>query len=111
MRNFIFNLKMRLQRFHKGYCSLDVWNIDGFIEEKLLAIFKEYKKRHCGHPFDVTKEEWEEIIDRIIFLLTEMNEDTCSLKTDDYAELGNYRSKCKDELYDLLKKWHWDLWD
>lgn len=26
-------------------------------------------------------------------------------------EMFKYRTKCKDELFDLLKKWFWNLWD
>lgn len=120
INKYFFNLKMKLQRFKKGYCDEDVWNINAFIENKLLALFKEYKKRErFGHPCGTTPEEWEKVIDRIIFLLTEMDEDTCSIQVDinskDFRNVflkqSEYRNKCKDELYDLLKQWHWNLWD
>ena len=26
-------------------------------------------------------------------------------------EMFKYRTKCKDELFDLMKKWFWNLWD
>lgn len=111
-----FDLKMKIQRFKKGYCDLDVWNINTFIEEKLVAILKEYRERHIGYPISIEQEEWDETIDRMIFLLTEMNEYTCSLNCDeinikDYNKISRYRNKCKNEFYHLLKKWHWDLWD
>ena len=116
MNNVKFNLKMKLQRLNKGYCDLDVWNINTFIEEKLVAILKEYKKTSMGHPTGINQEEWDKIIDRMIFLLTEMNEDTCSFKYEEdnlvnYNKKAKYRNKCKNEFYDLLKKWHWELWD
>ena len=53
----LFELKMKFQRFCKGYCDLDVWNINTFIEKTLLEIFKKFKEKHIGHPFDTTEEE------------------------------------------------------
>lgn len=110
-----FERKMAKQRARKGYCDLDVWNIDTFIEDRLYNILKEFKKKHMTYPMDITSEEWNDILSRMIFLLEEMNEDTCSIKAslddkESYIRQSEYIYKCKDEFYDLLKKWHYDLW-
>ena len=59
--------------------------------------------------------EWDNILDRMIFLLTEMDEETCSVKssfdnTESYKKKNEYMNKCKNEFYNLLKKWHYYLW-
>lgn len=116
LKDWKFERKMAKQRAKKGYCDLDVWNIDNFIETTLVEILKEFKKDNNGYPPELTPEEWDKIIDRMIFLLTEMNEETCSMRFDlgdkpeKYFEVSEYRTKCKDEFYDLLKRWHWALW-
>lgn len=105
-------------------------------------MLKEFKEKTMGFPIVLTEEKWNEILDRMIFLLTEMNEDTCSMQNESvkilgvvkptisaydatqninieneekyaqkkYIEIAEYRNKCKDEFYDLMKKYHWDLW-
>lgn len=99
------------------------------------------------------KQEWKDIYSRIIFLIKEMDEKTCTSPLaknvndlivdkialrykldsiedincdkykklqdeyykvdDDYdvacGKLQQYQNKCKDELFDLLKLWWWDL--
>lgn len=111
IRRFIYNLKMRHQRAKKGYCDLDVYNVNTFIEEKLLNILKEFRKTHMSYPMECkSSEAWDKVIDRMIFLLEEMDEDKCSFKTLDLGDKLDYQRRCKDEFYDLLKKWHWNLW-
>ena len=99
------------------------------------------------------KQEWKDIYSRIIFLIKEMNEKTCTspfakkvndalvdkiairytldsiedTNSDEYKNLmeeynkvdeiydqacvvlQRYQNVCKDELFDLLKTWWWDL--
>lgn len=111
IKDFFFNLKMRHQRAKKGYCDLDVWNVNMFIEEKLLNVLKEFRQTHMSHPMEFeSSAEWNNVIDRMVFLLEEMNDDKCSFKTNCLGDKIDYQERCKDEFYDLLKKWHWHLW-
>lgn len=111
IKNFFFDLKMKHQRAKKGYCDRDVWNVCTFIEETLLNILIEFRTTHMSYPMECkTVEEWDKIIDRMIFLLGEMDEDKCSFKTDHLEDKIYYQRQCKDEFYELLKKWHWNLW-
>jgi hypothetical protein len=99
-----------------------LYDISDFIERTLVKMLKEFKEKTIGYPIDLTEEKWDEILDRMIFLLAEMNEDTCSMQYEynendskeyerkKYIEIAEYRNKCKDEFYDLMKKHHWDLW-
>lgn len=106
-------IKWKKQRAEKCYCDLDVHDLDMWLEKTLLSILKEFKERHCGHPCGMTEDEWDNILGKMIFLLTEMDEETCSKqlnKNYDFMEQQKYMTKCKDEFYDLLKEYHWDLW-
>lgn len=110
-----YEKKWAKQRAKKGYCDIDLWNIDCFIQNTLLKMLKEFRKSHHCYPMCITSEEWDNILDRMIFLLTEMDEETCSMKIDgtseSYAKRTKYINKCKDEFYDLLKEYHFNLWD
>ena len=116
LKDLKFDLKMRYQRFKKGYADIDTWNLDGFLEETFRKMLIQFKEEHNGYPPNLTPEKWEEILDRMIFLLGEMNEYTCSKKTDlgstikEMKEKYDYMVKCKNEFYDLMKEHHYQLW-
>ena len=80
LKDLKFDLKMRCQRFKKGYADIDTWNLDGFLEETFRKMLMQFKEEHNGYPPNLTPEKWNEILDRMIFLLGEMNEYTCSKK-------------------------------
>ena len=148
-------LKFRFQRFQKGYSDKDLWNMFDWFMEVTKPMLVEFRKTHHGSPAtlgenytnedgllvnDKCHEEWDAILDRMIFLITEMNEETCSMKNqyneeierwyeiENYnrepkyekihnlycereAEIIEYRDKCKDEFFELFSKWFWNLWD
>ena len=154
---------------------MDVWNINDWFIRITPKMLKEFKKGLHGHPGQLDADgkdgmkEWKKIINRMIFLLHEMDENKCSQKNEfeeewwnnyqkfekDFGifgkkllteeekenakktgatrihfpqelpeykdvtenflkreeELALYRDKCKDEFFDLFKKYFWDLWD
>lgn len=116
LKDLKFDLKMRCQRFKKGYADVDTWNLDGFLEETFRKMLIQFKEEHNGYPPNLTPEKWEETLDRMVFLLGEMNEYTCSKKTDlgstvkEMQEKYDYMVKCKNEFYDLMKEHHYQLW-
>lgn len=87
-----FEEKARKQRALRGYADVDVWNMDSWFMETMSPMLKQFRKTHHGVPssfsgFDSSPEEWEaanakweEILDRLIFLIEEMNADKCSMK-------------------------------
>ena len=111
-------LKYRVQRALRGWADCDAWNIDTWFLEVMPQILQNLKDNLHTHPGTMTEAEWNSILGTMIFLLSEMNEDTCSQRNDTsdnffYREraLFNYRDHCKDEFFKLFSKYFWDLWD
>ena len=91
----------RRQREKRGYSDTDVWNMNDWFIGTVTPMLKQFRKRHNGIPglflksYTPTPEEreeansrWEQILDRMIFLITEMDMDKCSMKNP-YAKAYN----------------------
>ena len=90
---FVFeNMKYSWQRITKGYCDKDLWNIDGWFMDIMPNMLQQFKENRNGSPSvlgsdyvnadgircnDTCHEEWDKILDEMIFLFKEMNEETC----------------------------------
>ena len=93
---FVFeNIKYSWQRITKGYCDKDLWNIDGWFMDIMPNMLQQFKENRNGSPGvlgsdyvnadgilcnDACHEEWDKILDEMIFLFREMNEETCKRK-------------------------------
>ena len=107
IKEFPQDVKHRCQRAKKGYSFRDLWSIDYWFMEIMPEMLTEFKKNLHGCPAqfttnddgtqyqDVEKgmKDWEDIIDRMIFCLREMNEDTCSMKNEYEEEYHRQRNK------------------
>jgi len=143
----IKNIIYRIQRFKRGYSDKDVWNIDMWFLNIMPKILTEYKNNLHSCPMEFydnkncSTKKWEKLIERMIFLLQEMNEETCSYKNKyeeeflalfdnkDYNYIvqsdsdlqnkyygeeknkNNYMNNCKKEFFELFSKYFYDLWD
>jgi hypothetical protein len=125
--NFKFNLKMKIQRFKKGYASIDYWDITNWFFTYVPKLLKELKKNLHGTPPDLTTEEWINILDEIAegFEIGKKINDGEAIFLDDFEKFSEenkkkYGSNGKYELvdkqkfeksFDLFKKWIFNLWD
>lgn len=77
------DLKCAWERARKGYCFRDLWNIDLWFIQLMPQMLQEFKKNMHGYPtcFE-TSEEWEKVLDNMIFCFNEANEETCSLQNE-----------------------------
>lgn len=120
----IWDLKMRKERAKKGYCKEDIWNINDWFLNIIPRILKDFNESRNGYPCNLSDEEWDNIIKRMIFCFEEANEDTCSqtneieFEIEDYekwlkreAEIDKYRNDMKNEGLELFSKYFWNLWD
>lgn len=88
-----FEERASQQRAKRGYADVDVWNMDSWFLRTVSPMLKQLRKRHHGFPAsflssykpsdeesDAANAKWEGILDRMIFLLDEMDEDKCTMK-------------------------------
>ena len=159
MKDILYNLKMKFQRFLKGYSyddcvGLHYWMCETF-PEMILTIrdhkysfppcdFEEVDDFEIGWVEDVSKDiiqskvergyeeeinltdrfdRWALILTRIAWCLKEVERDIDNEYWDDKIftytdrdkwyeremDIQSYKFKCKDEAFDLLKKYFWSL--
>lgn len=88
-----FEVRSRQQRAKRGYADTDVWNMDSWFMSTVSPMLKQLRKKHNGFPTsflssynplpeesEAANAKWEGILDRMIFLLNEMDADKCSMK-------------------------------
>ena len=74
-KRFCHHLK---QRWMWGFSDRDTWNLSHHFASMMLPRLKRFRKCTCGHPCDLTMDEWYAIIDEMIWFC----EVTSSEKTD-----------------------------
>ncbi len=95
IKQFRRDLRCCWQRITKGYCEKDLWSIHDWFLEIVPDMLEEYKKGRTGSPGvlgknytnekgilvnDTCHEEWDQILDEMIFLFREADEDACTKK-------------------------------
>lgn len=110
------------QRVKRGYSDRDVWDIDLWFLSVMPKMLQQLKETRHGSPAELGEsyvnddgvmvndkchEEWDKILDRMIFLLGEMKVDISEIS----REIVQYREDCKNEFFDLFSKYFWYLWD
>lgn len=78
----MLKIKECYQRIKRGWCDSDVFSIDNWFESVIVDMLKQLKETKHGYPADMTSEEWDKQLDRMIYCFTEMQEDKCSEKNE-----------------------------
>ena len=130
-------IKWFWQRGKRGYSDRDVWEIDNWFLNIIIPMLEQLKKIKHGYPVNLTPEQWDNILDRMIFCFKEANDSTCSM-INEYEEkfiletFGNpskdnkelkqnfikraneieeYQLKMEKEGFQLFSKYFHNLWD
>ena len=112
-------LKWRCQRFIRGWADEDTWDIEGWFIEILLPMLKKFKEDNNGHPFELSREEWDKTLDDMIYSLEGINEEGAvkqlygeevNLIVYDYKEISNHMTESKQKFFELFVKYFYDLW-
>lgn len=130
-------IKWFWQRGTRGYSDRDVWGIDDWFLNIIVPMLEQLKEVKHGYPLDLTSEQWDEILDRMIFCFKEANEETCSMVNEyetDFIfkiygnlekeskelennyfkraeEIENYQLQMKEEAFKLFSKYFHALWN
>ncbi len=87
IRQLLDDIKYSYQRIRYGYCEYDLWSIDAWFLDIMPRMLEEHKRTRCGSPVvnesDIGNDKalekaWDDILDRMIFLLREASEETCT---------------------------------
>jgi hypothetical protein len=112
-------LKGRCQRFIRGWADEDTWCINYWFVETLIPMMKEYRKGNNGYPFELTEEEWDNIVDDMIYYLEGMTEEGATrqlygkeqqVTQETIRETYNYMRDSKDKFFELFAKYFENLW-
>ncbi len=83
------------QRITRGYAECDKWNMFGYLQSLIPEMLQDLRENRMGSPGylgenytneegilvnDTCHEEWNKVLDHMIFLWKESNEDTCARK-------------------------------
>ncbi len=95
IKHFRKCIRWSLQRIARGYADCDKWNMYGYLQNLIPDMLQDLREDRHGSPGylgenytnedgilvnDTCHEEWNKILDRMIFLWRESNEDTCTMK-------------------------------
>lgn len=126
IKHFFRCMRWSMQRIIRGYAECDVWSMYSFLQKLIPDMLQTLKNTRHGSPAflgknytneegvivnDTCHEEWDRILEQMIFLWREIDEENCSKQNNEERELEQYRNKCKNEAMDLLKEYFFSLWD
>lgn len=90
------------QRLERGFDSSELWNLDATIAKFIYPRLKVFAENADGcHPSDVTQEEWNDILKRMVNGFELLSSDR--MKSDEEAQL-------EDDALDLFAQWFNGLW-
>lgn len=120
IREAYWEIRYGFQRMFKGYDSVDTFETFSKFIERYTKILTEYRKTHWGYCGEMTEEEWDAVIDEMIYHLHYMNEETVTdeLEKDapddwsaSYKTVNYILDKHKDAFFELFSKYFYHLWD
>lgn len=115
-----WNCRYGFERMFKGYDSVDTFSTFNKFIERYTKILTELRNCHYGYPYDLTEEEWDNILDEMIYHLYYMDEEHITEELekdvpDDWAvsskTVYEVMDKHKDAFFELFSKYFYNLWD
>lgn len=115
-----WKIRYGFQRMFNDYDSVDTFEIfDKFID-RYSKILVELRNNHHGYPAEMTEEEWNNVLDEMIYHLYYMKEDNVIEALMDGVPEGwvvNHKiaykimEKHKNEFFKLFSEYFFSLWD
>lgn len=120
IREAYWEIRYGFQRMFKGYDSVDTFETFYKFTNRYTKILTEYRKNHWGYVATMTNEEWEAIVDEMLYHLKYMDEETVTeeLEKDvpkdwSVSSITVYEvmEKHKNEFFKLFSEYFYNLWD
>lgn len=106
--------KHKRQRVKRGFSDYDWWGFDSYLTFVILGGLKKFKKDANGYPADLTQEEWNDILDKMIagFEASEAIKNLPFVSsTEQFEEAQSALIVVRDEGMALFVKHYGQLWD
>lgn len=120
IRDIYWEARYGFQRMFKGYDSVDTFEIFSKFIDRYTKILTRYRNNHWGYPGSMEAEEWDDIVDEMLYHLHYMDEEavTEELERDVPADwsaspkiVSEILDKHKDAFFELFSKYFYHLWD
>lgn len=111
--------KFGIQRLFLGFTHQDIYSFNKSFITRNITLLKQFKKRKDSTPWDLTKDEWDDVLDHLIYYLEMMDEENVIkvLKKDmpeDYnpnlVSVSEIMNRNKKDFFELFSKYFYDLW-
>lgn len=125
-RDFYRKCKRGYQRAYRGWSDEDLWGFDDYLTNIILNGLKQFKNHHCSFPPNITMEEWNRILDSMIWTFEvnkKFREDSWLLmpldgwSKEEQERLKSFHLMTKEETqkyyvgWHLFQRYYFDLWD
>lgn len=84
----------------RGFSDAETWSLDSVIAEFILPRLKRFRKIKNGTPYRLTQEEWDQILDKMIYAFKYLLKPRIITKPEEKFQEG----------MDLFAKYIQDLW-
>lgn len=111
IKQFFRNIKYAWQRATRGFADPDWWEFDSYLSQTISGCLKEFDKKRHGFPselyFQLGEEAGNKKWSEILLKIAENMDRYEKAKTENKKE----SEKFWNDAFDLLKKWHENMWD
>ncbi len=120
IKDIYWEIRYGFQRMFNGYDVVDTFEVFAKFIDRYTKILTKLRNTHCGYPCSLTEEEWDNILDEMIYHLKYMDEETVTeeLEKDvpddwsaSYKTVSEILDKHKDRFFELFSKYFYNLWD
>lgn len=93
------DIRFFIQRRRKGWDDSDTWNLNYVIVRFVLPRLKRFREISAAYPYQLTPEEWDTILEKMIIAFQALDEDD-----------GDIDWEMVEEGLDLFRQYFMDLW-
>jgi len=94
--------RFQRQRKTRGFDDTEIWSLDYTIAQFILPRLKEFRSWNCGYPSWATQEEWNKIVDDMIFFFEfASNESLMELPKKDMIRVKRGKKLFADHFFSL----------
>lgn len=125
IREAIYAIRCKCQRFKRGYSYVDVWNIDFWFINTVKSMLIHLKENGCSYPIEFKdRDEWCAVLDEMVECLEFMDEDNVReflgfddiegwkrMERGDFKRINDIMVANKNRFFILFNKHFYDLWN